>query len=93
MEEVELQPVRHDIQHTSIHPEFSVNMARHEFGSSCLGVGIAECSLLVVILLWVLLVSRDKISKFMLCTLAPKIDMPLEMMLVTILSVICKPCC
>jgi len=33
------------------------------------------------------------VSKFVLWTLAPETDMPLEMMEVTILWAICKPCC
>jgi hypothetical protein len=41
----------------------------------------------------VLLVRRDIISKFVLWTLAPKTDMPFEIMLVSILRAICKPCC
>jgi hypothetical protein len=45
-----------------------------------------------VIPLGVLLVRREIISKFVLCILAPKTDMPLEMMQVTILRAICKPC-
>jgi hypothetical protein len=55
-------------------------MARREFGIRCLLVGIAEHSILVVIPPGVLLVRMHIISKFVLWTLAPKTDMPLEMM-------------
>jgi hypothetical protein len=46
-----------------------------------------------VILPGVLLVRRHIISKFILWTLTPKTDMPLEMMWVAILRAIGKPCC
>jgi len=80
MEEVGLREVAHDKGNMSKHVESSVNMARREFGIGCLGVGIAERSIEVVIQPGVLLVRRDIISKFVLWTLAPKTDMPLEMM-------------
>jgi len=54
-------------------------MARRVFGIGCLGVGIAEGSLLVVIPPGVLLVRMHIISKFVLPTLAPKTDLPLGM--------------
>jgi hypothetical protein len=57
-----------------------VNIARREFGIGRLRVGIAECSIQVVIPLVVLLVRRDIISKFVLWTLAPKTDMLFKMM-------------
>jgi len=41
----------------------------------------------------VLLVGREIIRTFALCKIAPKTDMPLEMMQVAILTVICKRCC
>jgi hypothetical protein len=44
MEEVGLREVTHDTGNMSKHIEFSVNMARQEFGIGCLGVGIAERS-------------------------------------------------
>jgi len=80
MEEVGLREVAHDTGNMSKHVESSVDMARREFGIGCLGVGIAECSILVVIPPGVLLVRRDILSKFVLWTLAPKTDMPLRMM-------------
>jgi hypothetical protein len=70
-----------------------VNMAQQEFVIGCLGVGLAERSISVVIPPGVLLVRRDKISKFILWTLAPKVDMLLEMMWVAKLRAICKPSC
>jgi hypothetical protein len=45
MEEVGLREVAHDTGNMSKHVEFSVNMARREFGIGCLGVGIAERSI------------------------------------------------
>jgi hypothetical protein len=80
MEEVGLQEVAHDTQNVSKHVESSVNIAQREFGIACLGVGIAECSISVVIPPGVLLVRRDIISNFVLWTVAPKTDMSLEMM-------------
>jgi hypothetical protein len=93
MEEVRLREVAHNTGNMSKLVESSVNMARQEFGIGCLGVGIAEHSIEVVIPPRVLLVRRDIISKFVLWTLTPKTDMPLEMMWVAILRAICKPCC
>jgi len=80
MEEVRLREVAHDTGNMSKKVESSANMARREFGIGCLGVGIAERSIYVVIPPWVLLVRRDIISKFVVWTLAPKTDMPLKMM-------------
>jgi len=80
MEEVGLMEVAHDTGNMSKHVESSVNMARREFGIGCLGVGIAERSIEVVIPPGVLLARRDIISNFVLWTLAPKTDMPLVMM-------------
>jgi hypothetical protein len=80
MEEVGLREVAHDTGNMSKHVESSVNMIRQELGIGCLGVGIAEHSRLVVIPPGLLLVSRDIISKCVLWTLSPKMDMPLEMM-------------
>jgi len=62
------------------HVESSVDMARREFGIPCLGVSIAERSIQVVIPPGVLLVRRDIISKVVLWTLAPRTEIPLEMM-------------
>jgi len=93
MEEVGLREVAHDTGNMSKHVESSVDMARREFGIGCLRVGIAERSIYVVIPPGVLLVRRDIISKFVVWTLAPKTDMPLKMMWVTILRAIGKPCC
>jgi hypothetical protein len=55
-------------------------MALRGFNIGFLGVGIADCSIKVVISPGVLLVSRDIISKFVLWTLASKTDMPLKIM-------------
>jgi hypothetical protein len=93
MEEVGLREVAHDIGNMSKQNDSSVSMARREFGIGCFGVGIAERSIYVVIPPVVLLVRRDIISKFVLWTLAPNTDMPLEMMYVAILTAICKPWC
>jgi len=64
-----------------------VNMARREFSIGCLGVGIAERSILVVNPPAVLHVYRDISFKFVQCSLSPIIDMPLGMILVVISSV------
>jgi hypothetical protein len=85
--------VAHDRGNMSKQVESSVNMLRRELGSGCLGFGIVGHSIYVVILPGVLVVRRDIVSKFILWTFAPKTDMPLEMMLVSILRAICKPCC
>jgi hypothetical protein len=80
MEEVGLQEVAHNIGNMFKHLESSLDMAQREFDIGCLVVGIAEHSLYGVIPPWELTVRRDIISKFVLCTLTPKTDMPLEMM-------------
>jgi hypothetical protein len=67
-------------------------MARRELGIGCLGVGIAERSIKVVIPPGVLLVRMHIISKFVLWALAAKTDMPLEIMSGAIFWTICKPC-
>jgi hypothetical protein len=80
MEEVGLREVAHNTGNMSKHVESLVNMARREFLIGCLGVGIAERSIKVVIPPGVLLVRMHIISKFFLWTLVPKTDMSLEMM-------------
>jgi hypothetical protein len=80
MEEVGLRKVAHNTGNMSKHVESLVNMVQREFGIGCLGVGIAEHSIKVVIPLGVLLVRMDIISKLVLWTLAPNTDMLLEMM-------------
>jgi hypothetical protein len=80
MEEVGIRKVAHDTGNMPKHFESLVIMARRELGMGCLGVGIAERSIQIVILQGVFLVRRDIISKFLLWTLTPKTDMPLEMM-------------
>jgi hypothetical protein len=62
MEEVGVWEVAQDTGNMSKHLKYSVNMARRQFGIGCLGVGIVERSILVVILPGVLLVNRDIIS-------------------------------
>ena len=69
MEEVGLREVAHNTGNMSNHVESSVNLARQEFGISCLGVDIAERSIQVVIPPGVLLVRMHIISKFVLWTL------------------------
>ena len=80
MEEVGLREVTHNTGNMSKQVESMVNIARREFCISCLGVGLAERSTLVVIPPGVWLVRRDIISKFIIWTLAPRRDMPHEMM-------------
>jgi hypothetical protein len=63
------------------------------FSISFLGVAIPEGFLYIIILPGVLRIRTYIISKFVLWTLSPKTDMPLEMMKVAILWAICKPCC
>jgi hypothetical protein len=62
-------------------------------GLGCLGIGIVERFILVMIPLGVLLVSQDIISKFVIWISVRKTDMPLEMIQVAILRAFCKPCC
>ena len=92
MEEVRLWEVAHNTGDMLKHVESSVNTEGRVFGIGCLGVGIAERSVGVVIPPGVLLVRRDIISKIFLWTLAPETDMPLEMMWVAILCAIFMPC-
>jgi hypothetical protein len=80
IEVVRLTEVVHNAGNMSKHDESLVNMVRTEFGIGCLGVGIAERSIKVVIPPGVLLVRMHLISKFVLWTLAPKTDMPHEML-------------
>jgi hypothetical protein len=80
MEEVGRREVAHNTGNMSTHIQSSVNMERREFRIGCVGVGIAECSIKVVIPAGVLLVRRQIISKLVLWTLAPTTDMPLKTM-------------
>ena len=80
MEVVGLREIPHNTGNMSKDMKSSVNMARREFGIGCLGVGITERFTEVVIPPGVLLVRMHMISKFVRWTLAPKTDMPLEMM-------------
>jgi hypothetical protein len=64
----------------SRHVETSVNMAQRAIIFGHLGVGIVERSQQVVILPGVFLVRKNIITKFGLCTLAPKTDIMLKMM-------------
>jgi hypothetical protein len=93
MQEIGHQEVAHDTGNMSKHVKFGVHMARRGFTIGCLGVGIAERFIQVVIPPEVFLVRRDIISKYVLWTVAPKTDIPLEMMSVAILRGICKSCC
>jgi len=93
MEEVGLRVATHVTGYMLKHVESLVDMARPEFHIGCLGIGITACSIYIVIPLGVLLARSYMISEFDLWTLAPKTEMPLEMMWVTILQAICKPCC
>jgi hypothetical protein len=45
MEEVGLRDVAHNTRNMSKYLESSVNIAQQEFGTGCLGVGIAERSI------------------------------------------------
>jgi hypothetical protein len=80
MQEVRLPEVVLNTGNLPKHIQSSVNMARREFVIGCFDVGIAERSTYVVIPLWVLLVRRDIISKFILWIVAPKPDKSLEKM-------------
>jgi hypothetical protein len=93
MEEVRLEEVAHNTGNMSKYIKFSLNMARREFDVGCLGVGIAERSMSVVIPPGVLVVRSNMISECILSAFAPKINMPLEMTWVAILWTIFKPCC
>jgi hypothetical protein len=66
MEEVGLWEVAHNTGNMLKHLEFLVNKVRREFSIGCLGVGITEHSIYVVIPLGVLLVMRYIISKCVL---------------------------
>jgi hypothetical protein len=80
MKEIRLRKVAYNPGNMSKHVKFSVNMARREVCICCLGVGMTELAKYVVIPPGVLLARRDIISKLVLCSLAPRTDMPLEMM-------------
>jgi hypothetical protein len=80
IEDVGCREVAHNTRNVPKHGESLVYMARQEFGIGCLGVGIAEHSIYVVIPPGLLLVRMHVISKFVLRTLALKTDKPLEMM-------------
>jgi hypothetical protein len=80
MEEAGLREAARNSGNMSKHVESLVNMVRQGFGIGCLGVHIAMRLILVVIPPGVLLVRSDVISKLVLFTLAPKTDMPLDMM-------------
>lgn len=92
MEEVGRWEVTEYTGNLSIHVESSVNMSRRLFFIGCLSVGITEHSRKVVIPLGVFPVWRDIMSKLVLCTLALKSDMLLNMMLVSMLWLYCQPC-
>ena len=80
MEDDGFRDVAHDTGNVSKNLDSLVNMARRELSIACLGVGIAERSILIVIPVGVFLARKDMISKFVLWTLAPKTNMSLEMM-------------
>lgn len=80
MEEVVLYEVTRTMENLSKHIDFSVNLAGRAISIGCLGVAIVECSISVVMPPGLLLVRRDIISKFVLWTIPPHTDMPLEMM-------------
>jgi len=80
IEEVGLREVPHNTGNVSKQVESSLNMARPQFSIGCLGVGIPQRSIWVVIPPGVNLVRMHIISKFVLWTLAPKTDMSLDMM-------------
>jgi len=66
MEEVGRREVAHNTGNMSKYVESSVNTGRRELGIGCLGVGLAERSIQVLIPPGVLLVRRHIISKFVL---------------------------
>jgi hypothetical protein len=73
--------------------ESSVNMEREGIGNGCLGVGIAVHATLIKIPPGGFLVRWDMLWKFIFWTPTPRTVMLLEMMKVTTLMAICKPCC
>jgi hypothetical protein len=91
MEEVALRKVARDTGMMSTLVESSVHMVSKEFSIPCLGVGIAERSVYVVIPPGVLLVSRHITSQFVLRTLALKTALSIKIMQVTILLEISIP--
>jgi hypothetical protein len=80
MEEVELREVTDDTGNVSKQFESSVILEPRDFGIDCLAVGITEHSIQVVIPAGVSLVRTDIITKFVLWKVAPKTNMPVEMM-------------
>jgi len=69
------------LQYTGyVEVQYWVNLEGCGIGIGCLGVGNGNSSICVLIPLGVLLVRRDTIYKFVLWTVAPKTDMPLEIM-------------
>jgi hypothetical protein len=80
VKKVRLREGTHNAGNVSKHVESAVNVARQQFGNGYLVGGIAELSIYVVIPAWVFLVRRVIITKCVLWTLAPKTDIPLEML-------------
>jgi hypothetical protein len=66
MEEDGLREIAHNTGNVLKHVESLLNTARREFGIRCLGVGIAERSIYVVIPPGVFLVRMHIMSKFVL---------------------------
>jgi hypothetical protein len=75
-----MREVPHDPGNMSKHVASLVDIAPRDFIIGYFGAGIADRSILVVIPPGVLLVTSDIVCKFVLWTLLPKSDMPLEMM-------------
>jgi hypothetical protein len=80
MEDVGHADIAHDTKSISTDIESSVNVALGEFSIRCLGIGVVEHSIYVLIPPGVLIFGRDIIPKFVLWTLASKTNILLEMM-------------
>jgi hypothetical protein len=72
--------------------ETSVHMGRHQFRITYIGVAIPERGIYVVIWPEALAVSRDIISELVLWKPVRNTAIPIEIMLLTILISIWKPC-
>jgi hypothetical protein len=62
----------------SNHIEYLVHILQPDFDVACHAVGIAECSIFVVVMPGVLIISRDILSNARIWTLLPKTHLPLE---------------
>lgn len=78
MEVVRLWEVAHDTENMSKYVQSLLNMGPRQLDIGCHRVGIADLSILVMILQGVFLVRRDTIPTLVIWTLAPKTDTPLR---------------